>query len=212
MAEETEAIAPPRNYPRSDQQFQYPIPNINRNRQKSSKCFVHILVCFVIFCIALLIFASVVHRVKSPRLELTSVAVKNLRQATSPAPSLNATLTAEVRVSNKNFGPFKFENGSVAVFCEDVTIGISKLRKGVAKARKTEKVTVSVEVKTNGLLGQNQNFSRDLDLGVLRLRSHAKVTGRVHVLKIFDKERSSEVICDFSVNTTSKSVQDLECF
>ncbi|KAK9277146.1 hypothetical protein L1049_006685 [Liquidambar formosana] len=212
MAEESEvsSLAPPRSYSRSDEELAWHMPNASRHK-KSNKCLVYILAGIVIQSIILLSFASVVLRVTTPAVKLRWVAVKNLKyDSTTPSSSLNATLIAEVTVKNRNFGRFEFENSTASFTYGDMKLGDMKIGTGRVKARETNRVNVTAEVRSNGL-PDNMNLSSDIGSGTLELRSYAKLSGRVLVMKIVKKRETPEMNCNMTLNLSRGEIQDLLC-
>ncbi|KAL6986326.1 hypothetical protein U1Q18_019693 [Sarracenia purpurea var. burkii] len=205
-------LAPSTIFRRSDEEFSAVKPFNSHHHQKSNKCLVYILAGIVLQAALLLIFASAVLSVENPNVTLRSVAVENLGYVAA-APSLNVTLVAEMSVKNNNFGQFKYENSTVAFFLyQNVTVGIGYIDRGLAGARATKRLNVTVEVTSNDeLLRGNRNFSGDLSSGLLELTSYAKLIGRVHVMKIINKRASKLMNCTMNLDLTTKAIQDLIC-
>ncbi|XP_052210497.1 late embryogenesis abundant protein At1g64065 [Diospyros lotus] len=214
MIRQADPLAPARIFPKSDEESGMANPkNASRRRRprSSSKCFVYILAALVFLSLAALVFALIFLRVQPPKLEITSAAVKNLKYATSPAASLNATITAEVSVRNRNFGPFRFESSSLVVLYKNVSLGGAKLEGGVAGARGTEKVGAAMEVRSSWVLAENGVFGDELGSGLVELRSHGRVEGRVRVMKMNSGKRSVEMNCTMTLNLKIQAIQYLNC-
>lgn len=210
-------LAPARFYGRSDEEF---APETRRiaspspTQHGTSKCCVYILLWVVVQAAIALIVALVVFRVETPRLRLGDVAVKSLRYVSSPAPSVNATLVANVTIRNTNFGPYGFENGtSISVLYADRPVGEGiPIEAGRAKARHTEKVNVTIEFGSSWLSSDtaSKNLSSDLSSGVLQLSTHASLRGKIKVMGIV-RRRTSEMNCTITLNLNSGEVQDVRC-
>uniref|UniRef100_A0A5B7BVH7 Late embryogenesis abundant protein LEA-2 subgroup domain-containing protein n=1 Tax=Davidia involucrata TaxID=16924 RepID=A0A5B7BVH7_DAVIN len=213
MAEESQMypLAPARIHQRSDEEFATTKPNDHVRNQQSSKCLVYVLAFIVLQSIAILAFALIVLRVKSPQVKLSSVAIKNLRYVTAPLPSVNMTMTAEVAVSNNNFGRFKYQNSNAVVLYGKAKIGDVKINRGRVRARGTVRMNVTVQVRSNGLLSDDKNFSSDISSGLLKLSSYAKLSGEVHVMKIINKRKTVEMNCTMDLNLKTQAIQDLRC-
>lgn len=214
MAEDhhTIPLAPPRIYPRSDEESSaMPIPkHINsRRRQKSSKCFVFILSLIVSLSIALLVFSLVVLRFNSPRVKLESVEIKNLDYTSD---SLNMSMVAELTIKNKNFGRLKLQNSSAIVFYGNSAIGSGTINGGnVIKGRETQRMNFTIQVKANGLGRENSNFSSEISSGLLKLSSYAKLRGEIRVLKKIIRRRTAILNCTMNLKLSSQEIQDLRC-
>ncbi|KAA8520888.1 hypothetical protein F0562_011561 [Nyssa sinensis] len=192
MTEESQVLplAPAQIHRRGDEEFATIKPNHVR-QQRNSKCFVYILALIVLQSIAILAFALIVLRVKSPEVKLSSVAIKNLSYGTAPSPSVNVTMTAELTINNKNFGGFKYEKSNTTVSYGNAKIGDMKINTGRVRARGTGSVNVTVQVRSNEL-SDNQNFSSDISSGLLKLSSYGRLSGRVHVLKMMNKPMADQ--------------------
>ncbi|KAK1586233.1 hypothetical protein Q3G72_000415 [Acer saccharum] len=208
MAEENQSVplAPAIIHPRSDVESagKFAIkPKPKNHPEKSSKFLVYFLASIVISGTVLLIFSSIVLRATTPRVKLRSVAVKTLLQGNS---TFNATLITELTIRNRNFGSFRFRNGTGQVFYETVTVGEMKIREGRVRARDTERLTVTVEVRSS-----NHSEARNLSSGVLKLSSHAQLQGRVNLLNILKRKKRPEMNCNMNLVLRNQTIQDLVC-
>ncbi|OWM72096.1 hypothetical protein CDL15_Pgr017979 [Punica granatum] len=217
MEDPTNPLAPVKTYHRSDQEF---APSESRSspwsrEHRTSKCCVYILLWAVISAAIALVFALVVFRVETPDFRLSDVTIKNLHYATSPVPSLNATLIANVTVKNTNFGRYKFENGtSVSVLYAGHPVGDRiVINAGRARARDTKEVNVTMEVRSSWLGSDvvSRNLSSDLNSGTLQLSTYAKLRGRVHLMEMFKRRRTAEMNCTITVDLPSEKVQNVRC-
>ncbi|XP_010251607.1 PREDICTED: late embryogenesis abundant protein At1g64065-like [Nelumbo nucifera] len=179
-------------------------------RMQNMKCYAYIAAFAVFQTIIILVFALTVLKIKTPSVKLTSVTVDRLNSATTPSPSFNMTLTAEIAVKNKNFGHFKFDNSTATVSYGGTAVGEAFVPMARAKARKTRRMNITMEVTSERLSGVT-NLSNDLSSGTLTLNSYAKLSGKVHLMKIMKKRKSAEMNCTIAVNLGSKTIQKVEC-
>ncbi|KAL2238271.1 late embryogenesis abundant protein At1g64065 [Sesamum indicum] len=206
-------LKPARKYHTSNETFatdeliKNPSP---KPQTRSSKCLVYILLALVLQSIALLIFGLVVLRIKTPTLQLSAVAVKDLHNEPT---SLNVTFVAEVRLHNMNFGRFKFRGGNTTFFYEKATIGVTGIYDGQVGSREKREMNVSVKVMASDrqLSENSMDFSRDIDLGLIKLRSFAMLKGEVRVVKIINRHTTAVMDCNMALNLTSQAIQDLLC-
>ncbi|KAH7550194.1 hypothetical protein JRO89_XS13G0153100 [Xanthoceras sorbifolium] len=202
-------LAPARIHPRSDEESarMFVKTNPRNHQEKSSKILVYFLALIVISSAVLLVFASIVLRANTPRLKLRSVSVKNLVHINS---TFNGTLVTELTLRNQNFGSFRFRNGTGEVFYGSVTVGEMKIREGRVRARATEGLKVTVDVRSNQFV-EARNLSSDLNSGVLKLSSHVQLHGRVNLLNIIKRKKRPEMSCSMTLVLRSKSIEDLVC-
>lgn len=211
MKEENDQIVSAAPY-RGDEEYAPIKPGKPSREEKSSKCIVYFLLLIVLLVASALILASIFLHAKTPRIEIKSVTVNHLshgRNASSP--SFNATLVAELTMKNNNFGSFKFQNGSGNFWYDIFKVGEMKIPEGLVRARETKTMKIRVQVKSYGALNEKTNLTSDINSGMVRLSSYAKLHGRVNLFKFVEKKKSPEMNCYMTVNLTSHSVQDLVC-
>ncbi|CAI9094192.1 OLC1v1029886C1 [Oldenlandia corymbosa var. corymbosa] len=234
MAEDSHVLplAPPQTYRRSDEEWAAPPPGAGRTswkkiardnhfypikHSKSSKCFVYSFTLLVSISLCCLIFALIVLRIGYPKLKLESIQVKDLSYSVAnddhnnSRVSLNVTVVADIKLSNDNFGRFKFQNGSTSVVYGNTTLGMTDIEGGIVRGRKAKKISVVVQLESNDDLAQNVNFSSDVGSNLVKLNGYAQLRGQVKVVKFVTKHKTSFMNCSMSLNLTSQAIQDLRC-
>ncbi|KAM3396690.1 hypothetical protein P3S68_000202 [Capsicum galapagoense] len=219
MAQDSHIIplAPPKTYPKSDQGLNLSKPIIfhNKNNRRSNKCFVYLLSTIVILSTVMLIFSMVFFRFKAPSFELDLINVQNLRFSNSTnSSSFSLAMGAEIIVDNENFGQINFQDSSMSVFLyENVTIGIANVNVGRVEARKTKRMGISLQLRTNDQLMNHSNWklSSDINSRMVKLTSFGEFRGKVKAMKIASKHKNSVLNCTMNLNLTSQAIQDLLC-
>ncbi|KAA8520689.1 hypothetical protein F0562_015039 [Nyssa sinensis] len=173
-------FAPASVHPRSDEEFARSPSDEELRRKKKLKLYAYIAAFAVFQTIIILIFALTVMRIKTPAVRIRSVTIQNLNVGTA---SYNMTLIAEVTVRNKNFGEYKYDNSTLSINSGDVIVGDGIIQKGNAKAKKTRRVNVTMEVSSNGISDASRVTS-DINSGILVFHSHATLRGKVHLMKL----------------------------
>lgn len=199
MAEDL-PFTPSKMYPRSDEE----IATFKAlKKERSGKCFIYVFATIVILSIIVLVFSLIALRVKIPDLKLRSVTVKTL---TAQSPSFNATLVAVVTVKNKNFGTFEFDNTTLSVLYGGVKVGDRNIGHGRVKARETQEMNFTVEVRSKNVSGG------DVEGGTqIKLSSYAKLSGRVNLMNIVKMRKSTEMNCTMILDLKSRVFKDLRC-
>ncbi|XP_073303485.1 late embryogenesis abundant protein At1g64065-like [Primulina huaijiensis] len=204
-----------KKYPKSDEtepETSKPYIPPPQHKESSNKCFVYILVVIVLLSIAFLVFGLAVLRITTPSIRLSSVTIKNLNYSSSlVVASLNMTAVAEIRVQNKNFGPFKFGGGNMTVLYGNTRIGVASIYGGRIGSRKHEGINVTIDVIKGDFADNNANFSKDFDSGLLKLMGFTELRGEIQVMKIMNRHRTAVMSCSMDLNLTSQAVQDLLC-
>ncbi|KAF5460610.1 hypothetical protein F2P56_020468 [Juglans regia] len=217
MAEKTNyqpayPLAPANGYPRSDEESATLNPDELR-RKKRIKLAIYIAIFVVFQAIVIAVFSVTVMKVKTPKVRLgTAVTFQNVSTSTQPAsPSFDISFTTQVRVKNTNFGPYKYDRATVAFMYDGVTVGEVSIPKGKAGMLSTKKVSVSVNVNSKALQSTS-NLGSELSSGILTLRSHAKLSGKVELMFVMKKKKSAEMNCTMSINSVSPNeLRYLKC-
>lgn len=182
--------------------------NAKELQQKRRMRKLAIVTAFVVFLtVIILVFSQTVMSVKTPKLRIRSIDIEDLTISSSNT-SFHMKFDAEIGVKNTNFGEFKFDESSITFFYRgnDDQIGDASVEKGKAKARSTKKMNVTTEVET-----ANSNLANDVRSGFLTLTGQSKLSGKVHLMKVFKKKKTAEMNCTITVNLENKVVQDLRC-
>ncbi|KAK9290284.1 hypothetical protein L1049_008451 [Liquidambar formosana] len=173
------------------------------------KCLAYVAAFVVFQTIIILVFALTVMRIKNPKVRLGVVAVEDF--STTNSTSINMRLVAQVTVKNTNFGHFKYENSTATISYGGMAVGEAFIPKGRARARQTKRFNVTVDVTTDRLSSSSSNLVNDINSGVLAMSGEAKLSGKVHLMKVIKKKKSGEMNCTMAVNLATRAVQDLKC-
>ncbi|KAL3642704.1 hypothetical protein CASFOL_013519 [Castilleja foliolosa] len=142
-----------------------------------------------------------VFKVKDPVIQMNSVAVTRLdlvSGTTTPRPGSNMTLDADVSVKNPNYESFRYQNTTTAIYYRGVLIGEARGPPGRARARRTMRVNVTVDVMTDRVISQ-PGLGSDINSGLLTMSSYTVVDGRVKILMI-RKYVTVRMNCSMTVN------------
>lgn len=216
MAKDGHAILP-QNYPRSSDATSR--NNNGTQKRKRSKCFVFMLAFLVLMSIALLGFSSVVLRIKSPRMKIDAVEIRKLGYGRTADNFvwLNMTMVITgITIKNTNYGGrFKFQDSKLSVLYGNTEIGSTKIGGGSVHAREKRRmnnVTVQVTAKMVGDQEENGNLiSSEIGLEIVKLSSHARLSGEILVLKKIKRYRTAVMNCTMSLKLSNQEVQDLRC-
>lgn len=176
-----------------------------RKYKQSNKTPVYLLAAVVISGSIFLLFASIFLRTVNPKLRQHIISIQNFNyENTNSTSSLNITMLTEVTVNNKNFGRYNFDNCNAVVLYGNGTIGGGGISGGTVGSRKSKSIRVTTRIGSDYL-----NLSSSSDL--MEVTSFAKMTGRVHVMKIVNRRKSIELNCTMNLNLTSRSIVDSIC-
>ncbi|KAM5572329.1 hypothetical protein ABKV19_012410 [Rosa sericea] len=210
MAEKTHQaypLAPANGYTRSDGESL--VSEDELKRRKRIRLFTYISVFIVFQIIVMAVFGLTVMKVKTPKLRLGAINVQDFNSAPA-TPSFDTTFTTQIRVKNTNWGPYKFDAGTITFMYQGVAIGQVTVPKSKAGMRSTKKMNVEVTLNANGL-PSSSNLGSELNSGVLTLNSQAKLTGKVELMLIMKKKKSATMDCTIAFDLSTKTVKSLEC-
>ncbi|KAK8505209.1 hypothetical protein V6N13_026080 [Hibiscus sabdariffa] len=183
-------------------------------RKKRMKLLVYALAFAIFQTIVILVFSLTVMRIKNPKFRVLSITVEDLKAVTTNPPYFNIKLNAQVAVKNTNFGHFKFQNTTISFDYGGAGVGVGVgdafVDKGRSKARSTKKMNVVVELNSNNI-PNNSSLQSEIESGFLALTCHSKLSGKLQLMKLIKKKKSTEMRCAMVVNLVTKVVQDIKC-
>lgn len=184
----------------------------DERRRKRVKCFAY-LAAFVVFQAAVfLIFGLTIMKVRTPKLRVRSAAFDGTFDvvASAATPSFDIRMVAELGVRNANFGRYKYQNGTVEFYYGGTKVGEAFIPRATAKARSTRKFNVTVDLSSAGVpVGELAALSSAP--GVIPLTSRSAVRGKVEIMKIMKKNKSSNMNCTMQIDVQSRQLRDLSC-
>ncbi|GMI98431.1 hypothetical protein like AT2G46150 [Hibiscus trionum] len=184
--------------------------------KKFIKCCGCIAALIIILAVVIVILVFTVFRVKDPIIEMKGVSITNLEliNGTStipiPRPGSNISLIADVSVKNPNIASFKYRNTTTTLYYYGTVVGDARGPGGSAKARRTMRMNITVNIMTDRLLA-SPNLVADVGSRALTLSSYSRIGGRVNMLSIIKRHVTVKMNCTFTVNITSQAIQEQKC-
>ncbi|KAI3422685.1 LEA_2 domain-containing protein [Psidium guajava] len=199
-------------YHRNDQESLHTMEEEEAKRKKRMKLTIGII-AFVIFqVVQALFFVLVIMKFKSPKFRIGDFAVQTLTVGTQASPSFSMSFVAPIRVKNTNWGPFKYDASTVDFTYGGVQVGQAIIPKSKANFKSTKKIDVSVTLSSANLPSNiNSNLESELNSGVITLTSQSELKGKITVMFMFKKKKTSQMNCTMAINTSTKAVQSLSC-
>ncbi|KAM5574612.1 hypothetical protein ABKV19_013850 [Rosa sericea] len=209
MAEKNQQMfASANGYSRKDEESVTLQSEDELKRQKRIKLAMYVGGFIVFQIIVMTVFGLTVMKVKTPKVRLGAISVQSLNSVPA-TPSFDTTFTTQIRVKNTNWGPYKFD-ASIAMFMyQGMAVGQVSIPKSKAGIRSTKKIDVTVSLNSNGL--PSSNLRSDLNGGILTLSSQAILTGKVELMFIMKKKKSTNMDCTIAFDLSSKAIQTLQC-
>ncbi|XP_062076012.1 late embryogenesis abundant protein At1g64065-like [Humulus lupulus] len=212
MAEKNQEypFAPANGYTRSDQESGG-LSAEELKRKKKIKIAIYV-VAFVIFqVIVITAFSLTVMKVKTPKLRLENTQLQTLTTNASNSPSFDGSFSTQVRVKNTNFGPYKFEATTLNFNYGGATVGQVVIPKGKAGMKSTKKINDVTVVFSSTQLPNSAELGSELTAGTLTLSSSARMNGKVELMLIMKKKKSTNMNCTITIDVAQKTVKSLQC-
>ncbi|KAK4415893.1 hypothetical protein Salat_2696700 [Sesamum alatum] len=213
MVETSEQVRPlalASDRPTSSDDEESAVPGTRRRRWV--KCCGCIAAVVLVQAIVVVILIFTVFKVKDPIIRMTGVTVQRLELiagTTTPRPGSNMTLNAHVSVKNPNYASFKYQNTTTALYYRGTVIGEARVPPGRARARRTMRMNVTVDVMTDRILSQ-PHLSSDINSGLVAISSYTRVGGRVKMF-IIKKHVTVTMNCTITINATSQAIHQHKC-
>ncbi|KAI3422675.1 uncharacterized protein J3R85_011751 [Psidium guajava] len=169
------------------------------------------IIAFVIFqVVQALFFVLVIMKFKSPKFRVAEFDLQTSTFGTQASPSFDMTFVAPIRIKNTNWGPFKYGASTVNFTYGGVQVGQASIPKSKANFKSTKKIDVPVTLSSTAL-PSSSNLGSELGAGVINLNSQGEIKGKITVMFMFKKTKTSQMNCTMAVNTSTKAVQSLSC-
>ncbi|KAL2227015.1 late embryogenesis abundant protein At1g64065-like [Sesamum indicum] len=180
-------------------------------RKKRMKCFVY-LIAFIVFQTGVfLIFGLTIMKVRTPRFRVMSASFDTFDVATLDTnPSFNIRMITQLGVRNRNFGHYKYQNSTIEFFYQGTKVGEAFVPRARAKARATRKFNVTVDI-SSAAVPRDVLANEFRTHAVIPLRSQARLRGKVEIMKIMKKNRSSNMNCSMEINISSRQLGNISC-
>ncbi|KAK4601452.1 hypothetical protein RGQ29_010848 [Quercus rubra] len=156
-------------------------------RKKGIKLAIYIAAFAVFQTIVTLVFALTVMRVRTP---------KNFNTGTRESPSFDLSFTTQIGVKNTNFFPYKFDSTIATFMYEGVPVG--------------QVIIPKVNVNSNAL-PTTTGLGSELGAGVLTLNSQAKLNGKMELMFVMKKKKSTEMNSTMTIDLSTKAVLSMIC-
>ena len=109
------------------------------------------LASLLLLAIVIIVLIFTVFRVKDPVITMNSIKITKLQlvNTMSQQPGANMSLVADVSVKNPNVASFRYSNTTTSLYYHGVIVGEARGPPGRAKARRTLRMNVTIDVITD---------------------------------------------------------------
>uniref|UniRef100_A0A0D9VEI3 Late embryogenesis abundant protein LEA-2 subgroup domain-containing protein n=1 Tax=Leersia perrieri TaxID=77586 RepID=A0A0D9VEI3_9ORYZ len=157
----------------------------------------------------LLAVSLTVFRVREPVMTMNAISVKGFVDDATPS---RMTVVADVSVRNPNAASLTYAGSETAVYYRGARVGGARGAGGVARARRTARMNVTVDVAVGAVL-RDPAFLRDVAAGAVAVATATTVRGgRVAVLGGVVRRRVAlEMNCTATLAVADMSIRNQSC-
>ncbi|KAM1025068.1 hypothetical protein ACFX15_037606 [Malus domestica] len=208
--EQVKPLAPANShYLRSDEEEVASL-HIKLKQRKYVHCCGCVSAVFLIIAVTAIVLGFTVFHVKDPKIKMNKVTVQRLEFANGNLRTdTNITLLADVSVKNPNVASFKYSNATTLVYYSGTEVGEGRTPAGVAKARRTSRMNVTVDIVPGKILGV-PGLMREVASGELTMTTYTRIQGKVKVVMV-KKNVVVELNCTVRYNFSSGEIQGKDC-
>ncbi|GMP70380.1 hypothetical protein CsSME_00029254 [Camellia sinensis var. sinensis] len=121
------------------------------------------------------------------------------------------TMNAKLGVKNPNFSPYKYRNTTIEFYYGVTLVGTAIVPKSKVGHLKTKKFNVAVNLIAPPSLLSDTKLASDISFRLLPLSSQSKLSGKVELILIMKKKKSTQMSCTMNVNIMTQQLQDVKC-
>ncbi|XP_030502932.2 uncharacterized protein LOC115718111 [Cannabis sativa] len=185
-------------------------------RKKRIRLAIYIAIFAVFQAIVIGVFGAVIMRAKNPNFRINNIDPITLNKANNNdgVSSFDMKFNAQVRIQNSNFGPYKFDNTTlVFTYGGGAAVGRVNIPKGKVGLQSKKKIKLEVNLSSSNLVNTSiaNNLNRDLTAGALTFRCTAALTGKVELMFIMKKKKSTNLDCTIVVDVNQTQLRSLVC-
>ncbi|KAK7349475.1 hypothetical protein VNO77_06869 [Canavalia gladiata] len=209
--EQVRPLAPSIDRPSSDED-DTTLHRTSPARTKFIKWWACPLAFLLLLAIIIIVLIFTVFHVKDPDIRMNGVKITKLElvNTLTPKPGANMSLIADVSVKNPNVASFRYSNTTTSLFYHGIMVGEARGPPGRAKAKRTIRMNVSIDVITDRIVS-NPDFRTDFVSGLLTMTSFSRVPGQVKILNLFKKHIVVKMNCTTTFNISTQGIQEQSC-
>ncbi|GAV85089.1 LEA_2 domain-containing protein [Cephalotus follicularis] len=165
----------------------------------------------LIIAVTMLVLIFTVFRIKDPIITMNQVTIQQMvNTSINRDLTQNVTLVADVSVKNPNVVSFKFGNTTTTASYGGTVVGEGRGPAGRAKAKRSIRMNITLDIMPQRLLAIPRFWS-DVSSGALNMSSYTSISGKVKVLKIFNKHVVVRMNCTFTYNVSTQAILQDQC-
>lgn len=213
-SDQVRPLAPSSDRPASsdDEAAATPLSVRKNRRRRCLRCCGCVAAALLIQAAVVVALVFTVFKTRDPVIRLNRATVDRLdliNGTTTPRPGSNMSLTADVSVKNPNYASFRYPNTTTSLFYRGALIGEARGPPGNARARRTLRMNVTVDVVADRVLAL-PDVGSDLNSGAVTISSYTEIEGRVKIWMV-KKHATVRMNCSLTINMTSQAITEQKC-
>lgn len=182
-------------------------------RRKKRIKYLAYFAAFVIFQTAIIVlFSLTVMKIRTPKFRVRTATLETFHVGTAANSSFDLRMDAGFGVKNANFGKYKFQNSTIYFFYAGTPVGQAIVPSGKAGWLSTKKLNLEVDLSSSGLSGNVvSQLGNDISSGVLNFSVQSQLNGKVELMFMFKKKKSTNMDCTIAIGLADKAVRGITC-
>lgn len=170
------------------------------------------MISLLLLAILIIVLIFTVFRVKDPVITMNGVRITKLELSNTMTlqTRANMSLVADVSVKNPNVASFRYSNTTTSLYYRGVMVGEARGPPGRAKARRTIRMNVTIDVITDRVVS-SPDFTTDLGSGLMTMSSFSRVPGQVKILNLFKRHVVVKMNCSTTFNISTQAIKEQSC-
>ncbi|WOK97204.1 hypothetical protein Cni_G05912 [Canna indica] len=195
-----------------------PTTGASKPRRSRRRCLICGGCCaavLIILAVIILVLALTVFRVRDPVMTMNHLTIQRLSAGlgdvfSSQPLALNLTIVPDISIKNPNAVTFRFDATTTGLYYRGGEIGIAYGPPGTARAHRTIRMNLTVDVLADRVL-DDRNLFDDLRAGSIPVTSSTMVGGRVKLLGVIKHHVELIMNCSFTLAVANQSILDQSC-
>ncbi|XP_014515388.1 late embryogenesis abundant protein At1g64065 [Vigna radiata var. radiata] len=209
--EQARPLAPAIERPSSEEHDSSLHPKTQAHKKLIKRCACP-LISLLLLAILIIVLIFTVFRVKDPVITMNGVRITKLELSNTMTlqTRANMSLVADVSVKNPNVASFRYSNTTTSLYYRGVMVGEARGPPGRAKARRTIRMNVTIDVITDRVVS-SPDFTTDLGSGLMTMSSFSRVPGQVKILNLFKRHVVVKMNCSTTFNISTQAIKEQSC-
>ncbi|KAJ0979163.1 hypothetical protein J5N97_014637 [Dioscorea zingiberensis] len=188
-------------------------PEYQRRQRRRRRCVLASVAALIALGLLILILALTVFRVRSATTTVNAVHLSGLHAGFNPltlSVDLNVTLDLDITATNPNHASFKYDHGSAELYYREILAGEADIPPGEVAAEGSVHTHVVLTMLAGRLI-TNSALYADVASGLVLMKTHTMIPGKVSVAGIIKLHMVLFTSCDVIIDVFTQAVNNTNC-